>query len=102
MKTIRAKQMERIKYERERDIPYLSVVQFNLYREMYGKTSMYAFGLLRLEILAAKEIYKKVNSICYIDQQKRCDGSCVIDFGLACRHEFFLFMLQGDDNDDGV
>ena len=69
---------------------------------MYGKISKYAFGLIRPDISAAKEIFKEIKTIPYSDLQNKCDGSYMSNSGLACRHQGMQLMLQGDGNDDGV
>ena len=63
---------------------------------MYGKISKYAFGLIRPDISAAKEIFKEIKTIPYSDLQNKCDGSYMSNFEIACRHDFSQLLLQGD------
>ena len=80
---------------RERDIHHSPVVQYDVFRELYGKISIYAKILIEPKLLVAKkELSKRSNKLFILYVIEECDKLCMRDYGLACRHELLSHLKR--------
>ena len=75
-----------------------SVVPCNVLFQLYGKISTYSRKLMNREYLAAEKklLNQTITLPCDCDLVK-CDGLCMFNVGLCCRHDLLQLMLCGDE-----